>query len=105
MEGQASKRGVVYEVANGETVPNEGEKRFIGITEEGDAKQLTLQVCAVNQELLSVAKMVKSGNRVVFEAGGNSCIEHVTAGARTWLQEKNGMYVMKLWVKRPADRF
>ena len=41
----ASLRGVKYEVANGETVPNLGEKRLCGITEnEGFQLQVTAQV-------------------------------------------------------------
>ena len=49
VEGQASRRGVLYEVANGTQIPNEGEKRFIAVTEEGVEKRLVLQVCDVNQ--------------------------------------------------------
>ena len=33
--GLASKKGVGYELANGVTIPNEGEKRFTAITDEG----------------------------------------------------------------------
>ena len=35
LEGLACRRGVKYEVANGVRIPNLGEKRFTGITEEG----------------------------------------------------------------------
>ena len=38
-EGQASRRGVEYEVANGVRIPNLGEKKFIGITNEGVKKK------------------------------------------------------------------
>ena len=40
-ESMASKRGVEYEVANGVTIPNEGEKkfgRFIWIEEDDDQR-------------------------------------------------------------------
>jgi hypothetical protein len=36
----------------------------------------------------------------VFDTAG-SFVENKLTGERTWLQEKAGMFVMKLWVKRP----
>ena len=98
-EGAASKRGVRYEVANGETIPNEGEKRFGGMTEEGTKKQIVLQVCDVNQGLLSVSKMTKAGNRVVFDKDGSFIVNTVN-GDVTWLQERGGMYMLKMWIGR-----
>ena len=65
-ESLQSKRGVEYEVANGIKIPNMGEKNFIGHTGEGHARNLTAQVCEVNKALLSVTKLVKAGNKVLF---------------------------------------
>ena len=65
-ESLLSKRGVEYEVARGIKTPNMGEKNFIGHTGEGHAKKLTAQVCEVNKALLSVSKLVRAGNKVVF---------------------------------------
>ena len=90
----------MYDVASGHQIPNEGEKKFTAVTEEGQERNLTLQVCDVNQGLLSVAKMTQAGNRVVFDTAG-SFVENKLTGERTWLQEKSGMFIMKLWVKRP----
>ena len=101
VDGPASKRGVMYEVASGHQIANEGEKRFCALAEEGVPKQLTLQVCDVNQGLLSVAKLVQAGNRVVFDEDDSSFIENKSSGERTWLKPRNGMYIMKLWVERP----
>ena len=100
VEGAASKRGVMYEVASGHQIPNEGEKKFTAVTEEGQERNLTLQVCDVNQGLLSVNKMTQAGSRVVFDTLG-SFVENKMSGERTWLREKSGMFVIKLWVKRP----
>ena len=100
VEGASSKRGVMYEVASGHQIPNEGEKKFTAVTEEGQERKLTLQVCDVNQGLLSVSKMTQAGNRVVFDQDG-SYVENKLNGERTWLHDKNGMFLMKLWVKRP----
>ena len=66
-EGAAYKRGVKYEVANGVRIPNMGEKKFQGVTEEGALRHITAQVCEVNKPLLSVSKVVVAGNRVVFD--------------------------------------
>ena len=94
----ASQRGVEYEVANGETIPNLGEKKFKGFSSDGHAKDITAQVCDVNKALLSVRKVVAAGNRVIFEHEG-AYIED-PEGRKIWLEEKQGMYMLKLWVKK-----
>ena len=100
---EASKRGVQYEVANGERIPNLGQKTFTGVTEsEGLLRGITAQVCEVNKPLLSVARLVKAGNSVVFAPDG-SYVEDNGTQERMWLQESGGMYMLKLWV--PATGF
>ena len=98
----ASRRGVQYEVANGERIPNLGQKTFQGVTPEGVRRGITAQVCDVNKPLLSVAKLVRSGNTVVFAPDG-AYVEDGTTHERLWLQESGGMYMMRLWV--PAKGF
>ena len=98
----ASRRGVEYEVANGQRVPNEGEKRFNAITEDGVDKKVVMQVCDVNQGLLSVSKMTAAGNRVVFDEEG-SYIEDKNTGEITWMEKRNGMFTLKLWVPKPGS--
>ena len=98
MQGAASKRGVEYEVANGEKIPNLGEKKFVGTSEEGTERNMTAQVCDVNKALLSVKRVVKAGNRVVFDEDG-SYIEDKQTGEKMWMEENNGMYILKLWVR------
>ena len=99
-EGVAAKRGVLYEVANGVRIPNMGEKKFVGYTEEGGGREVVAQICDVNKALLSVRRMVAAGNRVVF--GDENYIESMTTGERVNLVEKDGMYVMRMWVKNEA---
>ena len=43
-EGMASKRGVEYEMANGVRIPNLGEQKFAGTSDEGVQRTLTAQV-------------------------------------------------------------
>ena len=69
--GAAAKRGVEYEVANGVTIPNLGEKTFKFQTAEGAERKITAQICDVNKGLLSVVKMVNAGNTVVFSKSGS----------------------------------
>ena len=99
-EGVTSRQGIMYEVANGVRIANLGEKEFIGITEDGQEKQLVAQVCEVNKALLSVSTAVKAGNRVVFDEDG-SYIENRETGQIIWLVEEGGMYALKMWVKSP----
>ena len=97
-EGLASKRGVQYEVANGVRIPNLGEKHLQGFRDEGLERSLKAQMCDVNKALLSVHKLVQAGNRVVFDESG-SYIEDRTTHEKMWLQEKGGMYMLKMWVR------
>ena len=97
-DGPASRRGVTYEIANGVRIPNLGERRFKGVIEDGSEKQITAQVCSVNQALLSVSKAVRAGNRVVFDQEG-SYIEDKSTGQVTWLVEGGGMYAPNMLVK------
>ena len=101
---EASKRGVQYEVANGHRIPNLGQKTFQGVTETEDLiRGVTAQVCDVNKPLLSVARLVKSGNTVVF-SGDGSYVEDDSTKERMWLQESGGMFMLKLWVPAEAQK-
>ena len=66
-EGAPFKRGVEYEVANGVQILNMGEREFVGVTENGAQRSIWAQVCDENRGLLSVRKVTKSGNKVVFD--------------------------------------
>ena len=76
-----------------------GEKKFNAYTDEGLSRDLVAQVTEVNKALLSVSKIVQAGNRVVFDSAG-SYIEHKHSGEWTPLEERGGIYVLKMWVPR-----
>ena len=101
--GNMAKRGVEYEVADGSRIQNQGEKKFLGITEEESAVSITAQVCDVNKGLLSVGRMVELGQRVVFDKSG-SYIQDCKTGEKMWMVEERGLYVLKLWVETPSNR-
>ena len=107
IEGDMFKRGVKYEAANGELIDNMGEKRFEAHSAEGSVRGLTAQVCGVNKALLSVSKMVKSGNRVVFQndKAGGSYIEDLQTGEHMYLREEGGMYMLDPWVNGKSSFF
>ena len=96
-EGAASRRGVEYEIANGETIPNLGEKRFMAVSEEGVTRNITAQVCNVNKALMSVKKVMKAGNRVVFDDEG-SYVQDKATGEKIWAKDEGGMFMIKMWV-------
>ena len=98
VEGGAMKKGVQYEVADGTLIPNLGEKKFIAVNDSGVARHMRAQVCEVNKALLSVHRVVQAGNRVVFAASG-SYVQDEQTGETMALEEKGGMYMLKLWVK------
>ena len=97
-ESDAQRRGIRYEVANGEIIENEGEKTFVGITDDGTHRGVRAQVCDVNRDLLSVSKVVKAGNMVVFHPLG-SFIQDLETQEKVWLKNTAGTYTLSLWVK------
>ena len=58
-------------------------------------------VTEVDDALLSVSKVVKAGNRVVFDESG-SYIEHKESGEVIPLLEQRGLYKLNMWV--PKDQ-
>ena len=98
----ASKRGVQYEVANGERIPNLGQKSFQGITLDGQRRGITAQVADVNKPLMSVTRLVQAGNTVVFSSTGSYVMDDATQ-EKIWLRESGGMYMLRLWI--PAQGF
>ena len=96
-----AKRGQTWQSACGEVLPNLGERRITGFTQEGEQVEAVYQVAEVSKALGSVSKTCDRGNRVVFEASGGY-IENLTTGKRTTFNRDNNVYVMKTWVRRPA---
>ena len=79
-------------------------KRFNAWTQEGVRRNITAQVCSVQQGFLSVKRMVGVGHRVVFEPEG-SYIEDVTTFERMRLKERSGMYFLSIWSKASGRGF
>ena len=100
-EGAASMGGVEYEIATGELIPNLGEKKFQAVSQEGVTPSITAQVCAVNKALMSVKKVMRADNRVVFDEEG-TYIEDKVTGEKIWATDDGGMIMLKMWFNRKA---
>ena len=98
--GLASRRGTEHEVANGDRIPNLGEKQFLGVTTEGVSRQIIAQVRDVNKPPQCVKKIMSAGNTVVFFYLNGSYIEDRTARERMWMKEEGGMFMLRMWVKK-----
>ena len=99
VEATNVKSDVSYKLADGSRVHHMGEKAFTAITDQGHVRQMVAAVTEVDDALLSVSKVVKAGNRVVFDEEG-SYIEHKTSGEVTPLIGQRGLYKLKMWVLR-----
>ena len=107
-ESWGSKHGQSYEVANGNEIENEGEKKFIAhmLTTDGKdsgGKGITAQVCAVHRPLMSVKKICRNNQRVVFDDEG-SYVEHKLTGEKLRVLEEDGEYVLDVWVNAGAEK-
>jgi hypothetical protein len=51
---------------------------------------------------MAVSDMTSRGNRVVFDPQG-SYVEHIQSGERTTIEKNNGIYTMRLWVKKGSS--
>ena len=103
-ESEGSRKGVEYKCANGDSIPNLGEKKFAAWTQENVGRIFKAQVCGVQQGLLSVKRMVAAGHRVIFDPQG-SYIEDVDSHEQMALKERNGMYFLSLWTKGYGSGF
>ena len=98
---EGSKRGQTWKAAGGEILPNHGEKRVIGMTEEGHEVSTVYQIVEVSKALGSVARVCDKGNRVVFESDGGY-IMNLADGRCTQFERKENVYVMKALVRKPV---
>ena len=96
-----SKMKTRYKTANGEIIENEGEKDMLMSTTEGVSRIIKAQVTEVRRPLMSVSKLVKAGNTVVFDPTGSYIYDGYTGDLMN-LQEDNGMYLLKTWVQKAS---
>ena len=90
-------KGKEYTAANGSSIYNLGEKVVSVVTQEGHWKNIKFQVCNVTRPLASVHKICEAGHSVIFNPSwderGSFIVNHQT-GDKTWMREKEGVFVL-----------
>ena len=66
VRGEAAIAGVRYEIADGNEIPNLGEKLMPVMTREGTWRGLQAEVADIARALQSVRSLVRTGHKVVF---------------------------------------
>ena len=91
--------GAEYEVANGETIPNQGERRCHMMTlGSTTAKSIVFQVADVHKPLLSISRCADMGFYCHLGKDGGYMEDTIT-GERIPLHRRDNLYVMKTWIR------
>ena len=95
----ASLRVMEYEVANGQSIPNLGERRCLVWTENAtEVKRMNMQVAVVQKGLLSLSRCADLAFEGRFGriAGAPICER---TGEVIPLTRKGNLYVLRVWIK------
>ena len=98
---EGSKRGQHYIAANGERIPNLGERTLDLVTDEGSAAVAKFNVAEVNRPLCSITAVCDKGNEVVFRRDGGT-IYNETTGQTTNFSRSGNVYTMGMWMLKPG---
>ena len=79
-----------------------GEMLVTGRKDEGQSRRIVWEVCPVKRPLLSVAKITKAGNQV-YLGEDKAFVKNNKTGQITNLRRERNVWMLDLWVKRPAD--
>ena len=105
-ESEASRRGVEYECANKETLPNLGEKLMAVMTKEGTLRGLRTQCADVSQPISAVRTMVAGSSAVCFGLGPDGdqhLIINRLTGEVNVIEDDGVNYIQEMWVIPPDD--
>ena len=101
-ENDLVRAGAEYEVANGESIPNLGERRCEVMTVGSLApKKIVFQIAAVHKPLLSISGCADMGFDCYLGKEGGSLRDRTT-GETIPLVRKGSLYVVKMWVRQDA---
>ncbi len=99
MPSLASLRGMEYEVANGQSIPNLGERWCLEWTENAtEVKRMVMQVADVHKGLLSLSRCADMGYEGRFGRYVGALICEST-GKIIPLMRKGNLYVLRVWIK------
>ena len=97
-ETVASRAGKNFVGANGSKIRNLGRKDVTACTITGQKTLFKVQVAdCLKNPILSVLKLEKSGNKVVFDDKGSYIYNRAT-NQYTPLRKHNGTYLIDMWV-------
>ena len=87
-----SRRGCEYEVANGETIPNVGERHCLLMTEDiENAKRFVFQCADIHKPLLSVSRCADLRFQCVLSKHGGKlvcvCVRKVAKSSQSTVEE------------------
>ena len=100
LQTEDSRRGVEYEVANGECIPNLGERHCILMSENSHvAKRIVFQCADIHKPLLSVSRCADLGYQCILDDYGGMLKDKVT-GEEIPLHRRGNLYVMRAWVRQ-----
>ena len=101
-EGASAKAGTMYEIADGTSIPNLGEKTTAVMNFNGTVTAKTQQVAAVSNHLTSVRQEMKGNKIVIFDEEG--CFSFNKLTGEVVPIEDNGMnFIMEEWVVPPNE--
>ena len=101
IRGEAAMAGVRYEIADGNEIPNLGEKLMPVMTREGTWRGLKAEVADIARALQSVRSLVKTGHKVVFgdgEYGSEHYIQNVMTGEVNAVEDDGQNYLMTYFI-------
>ena len=101
-ESPASRAGVQYQVANGDELPNLGQKFLPLVTSEGTTRGMLAQVADVTMALQSPRALYASGHMVVLN-GPNSFVLNKISGEINVLEDDGINYLMDTWIIPPEE--
>ena len=92
-----SRAGLAYRSANGLPIRNLGQQTVAFRDDQQRRSGMHFQVAEVDRPLISVARLVDAGNRVVFEPSGGS-ITHVATGRSVQLLRDGNVYALDMHI-------
>ena len=102
------KVGIEYEIADGGTLDNLGERRCLLKTSESanakDAFMMAFQVVDVNKPLLLVFKVCEQGHSVLFEKDRGALLVQGDPKSRIEFRKVGGTCELDVWLK-PSESF
>ena len=98
-----SERGMLYEVANKQTIPCLGERRLEVWTDGASAsRKMAVQVADVHKPFLSLGRCADSGFQSMFGQSAGALIDMESYDVIP-LKRRGNLYYMRAWIRASPD--